>query len=105
MACTASIEQIKEELHTIEVRKKKMEHITVYIEALKKRNLFLIRSCNTILILLFFSFLAVQFFTSGCTTQLQQIITSMVAIGKWSIAIVIIFLYAYANVMEEGVKT
>lgn len=108
MACKAPIEQLNEEIYAIKRKQKRMEHLSEYIEVLEKRNLFLIRSCNMILIMLFFLFLTAQFFTASVgfgTAQLQQLITSMATIGKWPIAVIIIFLYAYANVMEEGVKT
>lgn len=105
MAFAASIEQINKELDTIKRRKQSMERMSAYINELEKRNLFMIKLCNMVLILVYFLFLAVQVWPMACTPQVQSIIIEFASIGKWPIAVVILFLYIYSNIMKEGVKT
>lgn len=105
MVRTNTIEQVSVNLDIVHKQKRKCDHLNEYINVLEQRNRFLMKLCNVIIIILYFLFLSVQLWPMTCSMQIQQIIISVVSLGKWPIGIIAIILYVYANVTEEGAAT
>ena len=101
MVHTNTIEQVSVNLDIVHKQKRKCDHLNEYINVLEQRNRYLMKLCNVIIIILYFLFLSVQLWPMTCSTQIQQVIVSVVSLGKWPIGIIAIVLYVYEMCIRD----